>query len=100
MDKEDDVKEIITGSNKKKNKEKKRKEHDHRTFFSLHRFHFSYFRYRRDAGNLIDRGEREKERGIIALIRPWPLEPFLAKLPLVFLSFCPQSFYDRFVIER
>lgn len=34
MDKEDDVKEIITGSNKKKeNKEKKRKEHDHRTFF-------------------------------------------------------------------
>lgn len=33
MDKEDDVKEIITESNKKKNKEKKRKEHDHRTFF-------------------------------------------------------------------
>lgn len=56
MGKEDDIEEIITGSKKKK---KERKEH---VFPPPHRFHFSYFRYRRDAGNLIDRGEREKER--------------------------------------
>lgn len=35
-----------------------------------------------DAGNLIDRGEREKERGIIALIRPWPLEAVSREIAL------------------
>lgn len=82
LDKGDDVEEIIAESTTKKKGASD-------TGTSAYRFHFSYFRYRRGAGNLIDRGEREKERGIIALIRPWPLEPFLAKLPLVFLSFRP-----------